>query len=88
MKNSIFDLTLSELEDVLVRNGFKKFNATQVFEGVYKRRVSSFDDINNISKNLKVFLNENYEIRYSSVLECLRSEDTNKYLLDVIPLSK
>ena len=28
---SIFDLTLQELEEVLVRNGFKKFNATQVF---------------------------------------------------------
>ena len=41
--NSIFDLTLEELERVLVENGFKKFNATQVFEWIYKKRVTSFD---------------------------------------------
>lgn len=81
--SSIFDLTLSELEEVLVSNGFKKFNATQVFQGVYKRRVSSFDEISNISKDLKNFLNSNYSLDELHVLECLRSEDTNKYLLDV-----
>lgn len=83
MKSSIFDFTLNELEDILVSNGFKKFNATQVFEGVYKRRVSSFDDISNISKSLKTFLNDNYVINELPVLECLKSEDTDKYLLDV-----
>ena len=33
---SIFDLTLNELEDLLEKEGFKKYNATQVFEGIYK----------------------------------------------------
>lgn len=37
--NSIFDLTLEELESILVENGFKKFNATQVFEGIYKKEL-------------------------------------------------
>lgn len=83
MKNSIFDLTLENLEDILVNNGFKKYNATQVFEGVYKRKVSNFDEIVNISKNLKSFLNDNYELKYLEVLECLKSEDTNKYLLSI-----
>ncbi len=83
MKSSIFDLTLSELEDILVENGFKKFNATQVFEGIYKKRVSSFESISNISKELKKFLFENYSLEYLTILECLRSVDTNKYLLEV-----
>jgi 23S rRNA m2A2503 methyltransferase len=81
--NSIFDLTLEELESILVDNGFKKFNATQVFEGIYKKRVTSFDEITNISKELKAFLNNNYEIKYLNVLEELKSIDTNKYLLEV-----
>lgn len=81
--NSIFDFTLKDLEEVLVSNGFKKFNATQIFEGIYKKRVNSFDNISNISKDLKNFLNNNYSIDILNVLECLRSEDTNKYLLDV-----
>lgn len=81
--NSIFDLTLQELEEILVSNGFKKFNATQVFEGIYKKRVSSFDEISNISKDLKNYLNSNYVINKLSILECLTSEDTNKYLLNI-----
>ena len=49
---SIYDFTLDELENYLVDNGFKKYNATQIFEGIYKKRVSSFDEITNISKEL------------------------------------
>lgn len=81
--NSIFDLTLIELENILVSNGFKKFNATQVFEGIYKRKVNSFDEINNISKELKNFLNSNYSINTLNVLDVLRSDDTDKFLLEV-----
>ncbi len=81
--SSIFDLTINELESVLVSNGFKKFNATQVFEGIYKKRVSSFNDISNISKELKEFLNKNYSIEYFSVIDKLTSSDTTKYLLNI-----
>lgn len=81
--NSIFNLTLEELENILVENNFKKYNATQVFEGIYKKRVTSFEDISNISKDLKAFLEENYTLEYLNVLEVLRSADTNKYLLEV-----
>ena len=80
---SIYDFTLDELENYLVDNGFKKYNATQIFEGIYKKRVSSFDEITNISKELKTFLNNNFEIKYLKVLDELKSEDTNKYLLEV-----
>jgi len=80
--SSIFDLTLNNLEDILVSNGFKKFNATQVFEGIYKKRVSSFLEISNISKDLKEFLTHNYSLDYMDILEVLKSEDVNKYLLD------
>ena len=73
----------NEIKSILVDNGFKKFNATQVFEGIYKKRVTSFDEITNISKELKAFLNNNYELKYLNVLEELKSIDTNKYLLEV-----
>ena len=80
---SIFDLTLNELEDILINNGFKKFNSVQVFEGVYKQKVHSFDDITNISKDLKAFLNSNFSLKYLNILTSLESEDANKYLLEV-----
>ena len=80
---SIFDLTLNELEDLLEKEGFKKYNATQVFEGIYKRKVSSFEDISNISKYLKEYLEKNFEIKYLKVIDILKSETANKYLLEV-----
>lgn len=83
MKNSIFNLTLNELETILLDNGFKKFNATQVFEGIYKRKVNSFDEITNISKSLKEYLNRNYTLETLKVLDKLKSADTTKYLLEV-----
>ena len=49
--NSIFNLTLKELEDILVSNGFKKFNATQVFEGIYKKKVNYSDIFTMLRKN-------------------------------------
>ena len=80
---SIFNYTLNELEEILVNVGFKKYNATQVFEGIYKQKVKHFDEITNISKELKKYLNENYSLEYLNVLDVLKSEDTNKYLLEV-----
>ena len=81
--NSIFGVTLDELTEDLVSNGFKKFNAVQVFEGIYKKQVSSFSDITNISKELKVYLSNKYKIDMLNVIEVLKSDDTNKYLLEV-----
>lgn len=80
---SIFDLTLSELETFLTNSGFKKFNATQVYEGIYKKRVTSFDNISNISNSLKEFLKENFNLKYLNIVDKLTSEDTNKYLLEI-----
>ena len=73
----IFDYTLSSLEEELVNNGFKKYNATQVFEGIYKQKHTSFDDITNISKELKKYLNNNYSLDYLEVIEKLESDTAN-----------
>ena len=49
MRN-IYDLTLKELEEYLADIGEKSFRASQIYEGLYKKRVS-IDEITNISKN-------------------------------------
>lgn len=83
MKNSIYSYTLEEFESILVDNGFKKFNATQVFEWIYKKRVNSFGDMSNISKELIKFLNDNYVIDSFKVKTYTESDDTKKYLLEL-----
>ena len=52
MRN-IYDLTLQELEEYFIQIGEKPFRATQVYEGLYKKRLNSFDEMTNISKELR-----------------------------------
>lgn len=52
----IFGYTLEELEVFLVEMGFKKYNASQVFDWIYKKNIFDFSLMSNISKSLKCFL--------------------------------
>ena len=47
---NIYDFTLNELENYLVSNGFKKFNATQIIEWMYEKGVYDFNKMTNLSK--------------------------------------
>ena len=49
MRN-IYGISLEELEQYFVELGYQKFKATQVFEWLYKKRVSSFEEMSNIKK--------------------------------------
>ena len=83
MKN-IFDFTLKELEVELVGKGFKKFNARQVFEWLYKKRVTDFNDMSNLSKKLRTFLIENYSFFNILVNSHQTSSDgTEKFLFEL-----
>ena len=49
---NIYDLTLNELEEYFLSIGEKKYRATQVFDWLYEKRVSSFSDMFNLSKDI------------------------------------
>ena len=59
---NIYDFTMNELEDRLITKGYKKFNARQVFEWIYKKKVSKFEDMSNLSKKLREYLINELEI--------------------------
>jgi len=50
---NIFGKTLSELESFFEALGEKKFRAVQVFQWMYKRGVTNFDDMSDLSKSLR-----------------------------------
>ena len=66
---NIYDFTLSELESFLVENGFKKYNATQIIEWIYEKKVYDFNKMTNLSKKLISFLNDNIHFLITSLLE-------------------
>jgi 23S rRNA (adenine2503-C2)-methyltransferase len=60
---SLLGCSLSELETVLKTMGEPAFRAKQVHEWVFKRRVTSFEQMTNLSVALREKLAENYSLR-------------------------
>ena len=66
---NIYDFTLEELENYLIENGFKKFNATQLIEWIYEKKVYDFQNMTNLSKKLIEFLSTNFVIEKPKVVQ-------------------
>ena len=80
---NIYNFTLEELENYLVDNGFKKFNATQLIEWIYEKKVYDFQNMTNLSKKLIEFLTTNFVIEKPKVVQVETSPLANKYLLEL-----
>ena len=74
-KQDILELSLNEIKDFLVKKGEKAFRAKQIYEWLWKKPVSSFDDMTNISKDLRNLLKENFVINSAKVDDLQISKD-------------
>jgi len=84
MKN-IKDYDLKDLEKEFEELGEKKFRAGQVFHWLYIEKVKSFDEMTNLSLELREKLKQNYTICNYNILRKQESSDgTKKYLFDVL----
>ena len=84
MKN-IKDYDLKELKEELINIGEKPFRAEQIFKWLYQDNVKSFDDMTNLSIELREKLKQNYTICNFNILNKQESKDgTIKYLFDVL----
>ena len=85
---NIYNFTLEELEHYLIENGFKKFNATQLIEWIYEKKVYDFDKMTNLSKKLIEFLKSNIIIEKLKVVKVEKSPLANKYLIELADSNK
>ena len=84
MKN-IKDYTLDELKEQLKEIGEKPFRAEQIYKWLYEARVSDFDEMTNLSLELREKLKQIYEIKEFKILKKqVASDGTRKYLFDVL----
>lgn len=84
MKN-IKDYNLDNLKNELIDLGEKPFRAEQIFKWIYQEKVKEFDDMTNISLDLRKKLKENYTMCNYNILRKQESKDgTIKYLFDVL----
>ena len=84
MKN-IKEYNLNELQDELVALGEKKYRAEQIFKWLYIDKVKEFDEMTNLSIELREKLKQNYTMCNFNIIKKQESSDgTKKYLFDVL----
>ena len=84
MKN-IKDYNLEQLKQEIISIGEKPFRAEQIFKWLYEEKVKSFDEMTNISLELREKLKQNYSICNYKILKKQEASDgTKKYLFDVL----
>lgn len=84
MKN-IKDYDLSELKQELISLEEKPYRAEQIFNWIYIDKVKEFDDMTNISLELREKLKQNYTMCNFKILKKQEASDgTKKYLFDVL----
>ncbi len=83
-KINLLGMDRPSLEAFFVALGEKPFRATQILQWIHQRGVDSFDEMTNISKDLRTHLAETTEIRFPEVvLEQASDDGTRKWLLRV-----
>lgn len=83
-KIKLIGMSLEELQNVALRGKMPKFVGKQLAEWLYDKRVTSFEEMANISKRNKEWLSENYEIGREAPASARKSSDgTVKYVFKV-----
>lgn len=59
---NIRHLSYSEIEEYFLENGQQKFRAKQVYEWLWQKQAQSFDDMTNLSKELRKTLQDNFTL--------------------------
>jgi len=81
LKNLYFE----EMTDLIVSLGEKKYRAAQIFDWVHKKRISSIDEMSNLSKSFAETLKKECYISEAKTTKrlCSTQDDTIKYLFEM-----
>ena len=78
---SLYDFNYDQMAEMAVEHGWKKFRGHQIFQWLYRKRVTSIDDMSDLSKDTREVLKEHYEITNLELRDKQVSSDgTAKYL--------
>ncbi len=81
---TIYDLTIHEIEAVLKEFGQKPYRAKQIYSWLYRKRVQSFDEMTDLPASLIASLKEKWIISPVKVIEKQVAKDlTAKYLFQL-----
>lgn len=84
-KIDILSLTYAELKADVLQMGEKPFRAGQIYEWLHSKLVAAFDEMTNLSKDLREQCKERYAINGVEIVEVLQSklDGTKKFLFSL-----
>jgi 23S rRNA (adenine2503-C2)-methyltransferase len=83
-KPSIYSLQLHELKEWLKEHNEKAFRAEQIFDWLYKKRVSDFDEMSNLSKALREKLKGHFTLTtLKTIIKQTSLDGTIKFLFEL-----
>jgi 23S rRNA (adenine2503-C2)-methyltransferase len=84
MEKILKGLSQTELEEIVLRLGEKKFRARQIFQWLYQKNVDDFDEMSNIAGPFRKILKDNYEVGKIHILREIESSDgTQKFVFEL-----
>ena len=75
LHKNIRELSLEELKDFFVEHNLPSFRAKQVYEWLWKKSVSSFSQMRNVSKEIIELLEKTFVIQHLQISESQKSTD-------------
>ena len=83
-KMSIYSIRLDQLEEYIVSIGEKKFRAKQIYDWLYKKRITDFSGMKNVPKSLQEKLAEEFEITtLKTIIKQESADGTMKFLFEL-----
>ncbi len=80
---SIYNIKLNELENYFINNGGKRYQAAQVFDWLYNKKVTDFKLMSNLNKQTIELLNSNYNINQLKIIKKQSEKLAHKYLFEL-----
>ena len=77
---NIYDLTLEKLENYFIGINEKKYRAKQVFSWLYEKRVTTFEEMTDLKKDLIEKLKEDFYIYIPEIVKEEHDKDVSKFL--------
>lgn len=75
MKIDIRSLSENQIVEFFLNKGYNSYRGKQVYEWIWKKSVYSFDDMTNLSKDIRVILDQNFVINHIEVKNIQKSFD-------------
>ena len=80
---NIYGINFNDLESYFLSINDKKFRATQIYEFLYQKRVKSFYEMNNIGKNIKEHLKQDFNFDMIKIVYKQEDDLVKKYLFQL-----